>query len=92
MAPPAPPSSTAHTPATAPHDPPVPPLIPRMNALAQIRAARKARRIPQLLLGLAGYGAAVMLLVQSGLGAAAGTCSRKGRPSPSESRSVGRPT
>lgn len=48
----------------------MPPLIPRMNALAQIRAARKARRIPQLLLGLAGYGAAVMLLVQSGLGAA----------------------
>ncbi|MFE2286428.1 YitT family protein [Streptomyces sp. NPDC059443] len=41
-----------------------------MNAFAQVRAARKARRIPQLLLGLAGYGAAVMLLVRSGLGAA----------------------
>ncbi|MET8331554.1 hypothetical protein [Streptomyces sp. NPDC005181] len=41
-----------------------------MNAFAQVRAARKARRIPQLLFGLVGYGAAVMLLVQSGLGAA----------------------
>ncbi|MFD9001511.1 YitT family protein [Streptomyces sp. NPDC059582] len=41
-----------------------------MNAFAQIRAPRKARRIPQLLFGLMGYGAAVMLLVQSGLGAA----------------------
>ncbi|WP_330461601.1 hypothetical protein OIB37_34875 [Streptomyces sp. NBC_00820] len=41
-----------------------------MNAFAQVRAARKARRIPQLLFGLMGYGAAVMLLVQSGLGAA----------------------
>ncbi|MER6392305.1 hypothetical protein ABT236_28015 [Streptomyces sp. NPDC001523] len=41
-----------------------------MNAFAQVRAPRKARRIPQLLFGLAGYGAAVMLLVQSGLGAA----------------------
>ncbi|WP_026411545.1 YczE/YyaS/YitT family protein [Actinomadura oligospora] len=41
-----------------------------MNAFAQIRAVRKARRIPQLLLGLTGYGAAVMVLVQSGLGAA----------------------
>ncbi|MFJ6997729.1 YitT family protein [Streptomyces sp. NPDC003090] len=41
-----------------------------MNALAQVRAARKARRVPQLLLGLLGYGAAVMLLVRSGLGAA----------------------
>ncbi|MEU7331437.1 YczE/YyaS/YitT family protein [Streptomyces parvus] len=41
-----------------------------MNALAQIRAGRRARRIAQLLLGLVGYGAAVMLIVQSGLGAA----------------------
>ncbi|MEV8319862.1 hypothetical protein AB0Q95_37460 [Streptomyces sp. NPDC059900] len=41
-----------------------------MTAFAQARAGRKARRIPQLLLGLVGYGAAVMLLVQSGLGAA----------------------
>ncbi|QNS05792.1 membrane protein YczE [Streptomyces xanthii] len=31
---------------------------------------RPARRVPQLLLGLVGYGAAVMLLVRSGLGAA----------------------
>lgn len=46
------------------------PVIPRINALAQIRAGRKARRVPQLLVGLAGYGAAVMMLVQSGLGAA----------------------
>ncbi|MEU6341789.1 hypothetical protein ABZ883_12675 [Streptomyces sp. NPDC046977] len=41
-----------------------------MNALAQLRAGRKARRIPQLLVGLVGYGVAVMTLVQSGLGAA----------------------
>ncbi|MFJ9078664.1 YitT family protein [Streptomyces sp. NPDC102278] len=45
-------------------------MIARMNAFAQVRAPRKARRIPQLLFGLVGYGAAVMLLVQSGLGAA----------------------
>lgn len=38
--------------------------------MARIRAGRKARRIPQLLVGLAGYGASVMLLVHSGLGAA----------------------
>ncbi|MER6519209.1 hypothetical protein ABT246_20465 [Streptomyces sp. NPDC001553] len=63
----APPAPTAHTSVPAPHHPPV---LPRMNAFAQVRAARKARRIPQLLFGLAGYGAAVMLLVQSGLGAA----------------------
>lgn len=63
----APRPSTAHTSVPARHDPPV---LPRMNAFAQVRAARKARRIPQLLLGLTGYGAAVMLLVQSGLGAA----------------------
>lgn len=41
-----------------------------MNAFQQFSAGRKLRRIPQLLLGLAGYGASVMLLVQSGLGAA----------------------
>ncbi|MFI6412397.1 YitT family protein [Streptomyces sp. NPDC050585] len=62
-----PPASTAPTPAALRHDPR---LLPRMNAFAQVRAARKARRVPQLLLGLLGYGAAVMLLVQSGLGAA----------------------
>lgn len=55
--------------APPPHDQPAPPVLPRMNAVAQLRAPRKARRIPQLLLGLAGYGAALMLLVQSGLGA-----------------------
>ncbi|WP_327253483.1 membrane protein YczE [Streptomyces sp. NBC_01244] len=43
---------------------------PRLNAFAQLRAGRTARRVPQLLLGLAGYGAAVMTLVQSGLGTA----------------------
>jgi uncharacterized membrane protein YczE len=42
----------------------------RTNALAQLRAGRTARRIPQLLVGLAGYGAAVMVLVRSGLGTA----------------------
>ncbi|WP_330302036.1 MULTISPECIES: hypothetical protein [unclassified Streptomyces] len=41
-----------------------------MNAFAQVRAGRTARRIPQLLAGLVGYGAAVMMLVQSGLGTA----------------------
>ncbi|WP_331727841.1 hypothetical protein [Streptomyces sp. NBC_00158] len=41
-----------------------------MGFTDRIRAGRKARRIPQLLVGLAGYGASVMLLVQSGLGAA----------------------
>jgi uncharacterized membrane protein YczE len=46
------------------------PVTPHLSFLAQVRAGRKARRIPQLLAGLVGYGAAVMLLVQSGLGAA----------------------
>ncbi|AJT42373.1 YczE/YyaS/YitT family protein [Psychromicrobium lacuslunae] len=41
-----------------------------MNAIEQWQAGRKARRILQLVLGLLGYGAAVMTLVQSGLGAA----------------------
>lgn len=45
-------------------------VLPRMSALAQVRAGRKIRRILQLLAGLVGYGAAVMMLVQSGLGAA----------------------
>ncbi|MFJ8931522.1 YitT family protein [Streptomyces sp. NPDC102364] len=40
-----------------------------MNAFAQVRAARKARRVPQLLVGLVGFGAASMVLAQSGLGA-----------------------
>ncbi|ROQ66628.1 putative membrane protein YczE [Streptomyces sp. 840.1] len=63
----APTASTALPSAAAPH---APPAIPRMNAFDQVRAGRKARRVPQLLLGLVGYGAAVMLLVRSGLGAA----------------------
>ncbi|MFF9374873.1 YitT family protein [Streptomyces griseoluteus] len=42
----------------------------RLNALAQFRAGRTTRRVLQLLVGLAGYGAAVMTLVRSGLGAA----------------------
>ncbi|MEV6104575.1 hypothetical protein AB0M28_07630 [Streptomyces sp. NPDC051940] len=46
------------------------PVTPRLGFRAQIRAGRKARRIPQLLAGLVGYGASVMLLVESGLGAA----------------------
>ncbi|MFF3568137.1 YitT family protein [Nocardia jiangxiensis] len=45
-------------------------VIRRMNAAEQLRAGRKLRRIPQLLVGLIGYGASVMLLVTSGLGAA----------------------
>lgn len=44
--------------------------IYRMGALQQWRAGRKPRRIAQLLVGLVGYGSAVMLLVLSGLGAA----------------------
>lgn len=43
--------------------------IRRMGALEQLRAGRKLRRAPQLLIGLIGYGASVMLLVRSGLGA-----------------------
>lgn len=45
-------------------------VLPRMTARSQLRAGRKRRRVPQLLAGLIGYGAAVMTLVQSGLGAA----------------------
>ncbi|GAA0265703.1 membrane protein [Actinomadura nitritigenes] len=45
-------------------------MLLRMSAAAQVRAGRKTRRILQLLAGLAGYGAAVMMLVRSGLGAA----------------------
>ncbi|WP_425471809.1 YczE/YyaS/YitT family protein [Streptomyces cadmiisoli] len=64
MAPPAPPAQTS---TSARHDQP---LVTHMNAFAQLRAGRKARRIPQLLIGLVGYGVAVMTLVESGLGAA----------------------
>ena len=46
------------------------PVLLRMSAVAQLRAGRETRRILQLLAGLVGYGAAVMMLVQSGLGAA----------------------
>ncbi|URM88938.1 hypothetical protein LUW75_01645 [Streptomyces sp. MRC013] len=41
-----------------------------MSAFAQIRAGRKARRVPQLLIGLVGYGAAVAVLVHAGPGPA----------------------
>lgn len=45
-------------------------VIRRLNAAQQLRAGRKVRRFPQLLVGLVGYGASVMVLVTSGLGAA----------------------
>ncbi|WP_405556149.1 YitT family protein [Streptomyces sp. NBC_01171] len=45
-------------------------MLTRLNALAQFRAGRTTRRVLQLLVGLVGYGAAVMTLVRSGLGAA----------------------
>ncbi len=57
------------TPAPAPAPAPAA-RPPRMNAFAQLRAGRTGRRVPQLLLGLAGYGGAVMVLVESGLGTA----------------------
>ncbi|MFI6029518.1 membrane protein YczE [Amycolatopsis magusensis] len=41
----------------------------RMTAGEQLRAGRNARRVPQLLVGLVGYGISVTFLVQSGLGA-----------------------
>ncbi|MER7549833.1 hypothetical protein ABTX86_07570 [Streptomyces anulatus] len=68
----APPASTVCPTAPAPSAPApsAPPVLVRMTALAQLGAGRKARRIPQLTLGLVGYGASVMLLVLSGLGAA----------------------
>ncbi|MCQ0025469.1 hypothetical protein M4914_22720 [Streptomyces somaliensis DSM 40738] len=61
------PRSLAHRSTAAPHD-----RSPtaRPEAFAQIRAGRKGRRVPQLLVGLAGYGAAVATLVQAGLGPA----------------------
>lgn len=40
-----------------------------MTARSQLRAGRTTRRIAQLFLGLFGYGASVMVLVRSGLGA-----------------------
>ncbi|WP_218026913.1 membrane protein YczE [Nocardia vaccinii] len=45
-------------------------VLRRMNAVEQLRAGRKPRRSAQLLIGLIGYGASVMVLVTSGLGAA----------------------
>ncbi|MFH5207126.1 YitT family protein [Antrihabitans sp. NCIMB 15449] len=41
-----------------------------MSAAAQLRAGRLGRRLVQLVIGLIGYGVAVMMLVTSGLGAA----------------------
>lgn len=46
------------------------PGLLNLNALDQLRAGNLTRRLPQLMIGLTGYGAAVMVLVQSGLGAA----------------------
>ncbi|WP_405166643.1 hypothetical protein OG203_17025 [Nocardia sp. NBC_01499] len=45
-------------------------VVRRMNAADQLRSGRKLRRLSQLLIGLIGYGASVMMLVTSGLGAA----------------------
>jgi len=64
----APPVSAAHVSDPVRHE--QRPVMIRMNAFAQVRAGRKARRIPQLLVGLVGYGAAVMMLVEAGLGPA----------------------
>ncbi|MGI3780456.1 MAG: hypothetical protein ACRYG2_06720, partial [Janthinobacterium lividum] len=44
--------------------------IRRLGAIQQLQAGHKPRRIVQLLVGLVGYGTAVMVLVLSGLGAA----------------------
>ncbi len=52
----------------AKHDSPA--KLLNLNAIDQLRSGRLTRRMLQLLLGLIGYGAAVMVLVQSGLGAA----------------------
>ncbi|MGC7096862.1 YczE/YyaS/YitT family protein [Amycolatopsis lurida] len=41
----------------------------RMTAGEQLRAGKKLRRLPQLVLGLVGYGISVTFLVESGLGA-----------------------
>ncbi|WP_327151681.1 membrane protein YczE [Nocardia sp. NBC_01329] len=41
----------------------------RMYAIEQLRAEKKVRRLTQLLLGLAGYGVSITLLVESSLGA-----------------------
>lgn len=51
---------------------------PPLNAFAQLRAGRLGRRLPQLLIGLIGYGASVMMLVQSGLGGASWTVLSEG--------------
>lgn len=54
---------------TARHSRTAPTLL-NLNALDQLRAGRLWHRLIQLVVGLVGYGAAVMMLVQSGLGAA----------------------
>ncbi|QIS20539.1 YczE/YyaS/YitT family protein [Nocardia terpenica] len=59
-------------------------VIRRLNAVEQLRAGRKLRRLPQLLAGLLGYGASVMVLVTSGLGAASWSVLTEG-----VSRSIG---
>lgn len=59
-------------------------VLRRLNAIEQLRAGRKSRRLPQLLVGLIGYGASVMVLVTSGLGAASWSVLTEG-----VSRSVG---
>lgn len=46
------------------------PVLLNLNALQQLHAGRTPRRLAQLVLGLVGYGAAIMTLVESGLGAA----------------------
>ncbi|MET0236720.1 MAG: hypothetical protein ABW224_18870 [Kibdelosporangium sp.] len=42
----------------------------RMTAADQLRAGKKLRRLPQLIVGLVGYGASLTFLVESSLGAA----------------------
>ncbi|ATL68314.1 membrane protein YczE [Nocardia terpenica] len=59
-------------------------VLRRRNAVEQLRAGRKLRRFPQLLIGLLGYGASVMVLVTSGLGAASWSVLTEG-----VSRSIG---
>ncbi|MBF6059425.1 hypothetical protein IU500_03140 [Nocardia terpenica] len=59
-------------------------VLRRRNAVEQLRAGRKLRRFPQLLVGLLGYGASVMVLVSSGLGAASWSVLTEG-----VSRSIG---
>lgn len=49
-----------------------------MNAIEQIRAEKKARRLPQLILGLVGYGISLEFLLQAGLGASSWTVLAEG--------------